>query len=164
MLSKPPSTHPSVPSSRRAFALTLLSHPRNPIKLARALYLAPQLTVHTLLSGKEAESLGESLGVQMVSKKYFWTEARWREHRRGLGLPEEPLPADMEEVNPFEDGDEKEKELPPLDLMPQGTVGAVALDERGCIAAATSTGGLTNKLPGRIGACISSTLSSFSPS
>lgn len=39
----------------------------------------------------------------------------------------------------------------PLDLLPKGTVGAVALDIRGCIATVTSTGGKTNKLEGRIG-------------
>jgi len=38
-----------------------------------------------------------------------------------------------------------------LDMMPKGTVGAIALDVRGCIAVCTSTGGRTNKLPGRIG-------------
>jgi beta-aspartyl-peptidase (threonine type) len=148
MLSKPPASksHPEVPPSRRTFALTLLTRARNPIKLARALYLAHDLTPHTLLSGSAAEHLAEKLGEELTEPAYFFTLRRWREHRRGLGLPDHPFPPGV----PAVDDDEKDEET--LDLLPKGTVGAVALDERGCIAVATSTGGLTNKLPGRIGA------------
>jgi L-asparaginase / beta-aspartyl-peptidase len=64
----------------------------------------------------------------------------------GLGLPEDEVPGEGEDG--CEDGDESETTL---DMMPMGTVGAVALDMRGCIAACTSTGGRTNKLPGRVG-------------
>lgn len=143
MLSQPPSTHPDIPTSRRGFGLTLLTHTRNPSQLARALYLAPQEAPHVFLSGSNAESVGETLGIQTVDERYFFTEARWREHRRGLGLPEEPFP---------EPGGEDSGELEvPLDQLPTGTVGAVALDVRGCIATVTSTGGRTNKLVGRIG-------------
>jgi len=77
----------------------------------------------------------------LVDPSYFFTEHRWREHRRGLGLPEEPLPL------PTNDGDLYNTS----DCYPTGTVGAVALDMRGNIAAVTSTGGKTNKLVGRIG-------------
>lgn len=56
-----------------------------------------------------------------------------------MGLPEDDVRA----------GEGDEDRL--LDMMPKGTVGAVALDVRGCIAVCTSTGGHTNKLPGRIG-------------
>ncbi|KAF8316353.1 N-terminal nucleophile aminohydrolase [Clavulina sp. PMI_390] len=143
MLSKPPASHPEVPASRRGFALSLLSHARNPIKAARELYLAHDLTPHVLLSGTAAEQLAQKLGAEMVDPSYFWTPNRWREHRKGLGLPEQPYP-------PGVPADEEKSDYP-LDQLPKGTVGAVALDERGCIAAATSTGGLTNKLPGRIG-------------
>ncbi|KAI0344637.1 asparaginase [Trametopsis cervina] len=141
MLSKPPASHPDIPASRRGFGLTLLSHVRNPSKLARALYLAPTAAPHTMLSGTASEEIGKELGIELVDESYFFTEARWREHRRGLGLPEEPLPhhGGSDEV------------FVPLDQLPTGTVGAVALDIRGCIAAVTSTGGRTNKLVGRIG-------------
>lgn len=142
MLSKPPASNPDIPTSRRGFGLTLLTHVRNPSKLARALYLAPTAAPHTFLSGEPVEQLAEELGFELVDESYFFTEARWREHRRGLGLPEEPLPSP---------GTGKDGSLTPLDLMPTGTVGAVALDVRGCIAAVTSTGGRTNKLAGRIG-------------
>lgn len=144
MLSKPPSTHPDIPETRRGMGITLITHARNPSQLARALYLSPETVEHTMMSGSNAEALGAAQGVQLVDESYFFTEARWREHRRGLGLPEEPLPF------PPKAGDEEvPKEL--LDQLPTGTVGAVALDERGCIAACTSTGGRTNKLVGRVG-------------
>ena len=143
MLSRPPSTHPSIPPTRRGVGITLLTHTRNPSKLARALYLAPSAAPHTMFSGTAAESLGTPFGIELVDESYFFTEQRWREHRRGLGLPDEPLPY------PSKPGDGQTRV--PLDQLPTGTVGAVALDVRGCIASVTSTGGRTNKLVGRIG-------------
>lgn len=161
MVSKPPASHPAMSSSRRGSSATLITRTRNPSHLARALYLAPQLAPHPMLSGAAAEAIGVSLGVRQVDPSYFWTEARWREHRRGLGLPEDPveypgpeIPDDTnsETTDVASLSDDKDKETwEPLDLMPTGTVGAVALDIRGCIAAVTSTGGRTNKLVGRIG-------------
>ncbi|TFK44578.1 asparaginase [Crucibulum laeve] len=144
MLSKPPASHPEIPPTRRGLGLTLLTRARNPSHLVRALYLAPDLASHTFLSGATAERLGESLGETLVDPSYFFTEHRWREHRRGLGLPEEPLPSHDESKPPHDS-------VPPLDQLPTGTVGAVALDVRGCVAALTSTGGRTNKLVGRVG-------------
>ncbi|KAK7035807.1 nucleophile aminohydrolase [Favolaschia claudopus] len=146
MLSKPPASHPAIPVSRRAVGMTLLTHVCNPSALARALYLSPDLLPHPFISGATAETLAESLGQQLVDESYFYTKKRWVEHRRGLNLPDEPFPY------PDPDDDENEKGgFPLLDLMPTGTVGAVALDIRGCVAALTSTGGRTNKLVGRIG-------------
>lgn len=144
MLSKPPSTHPGIPETRRGMGITLITQARNPSQLARALYLSPETVPHTMMSGSNAETIGAAHNVQLVDESYYFTEARWREHRRGLGLPEEPFP-----YPPKKDADEVPKEL--LDQLPTGTVGAVALDERGCIAACTSTGGRTNKLVGRVG-------------
>ncbi|KAG6813675.1 hypothetical protein H0H92_008523 [Tricholoma furcatifolium] len=141
MLSKPPASHPEIPASRRGLGVTLITRAKNPSQLVRALYLAPSAVPHTFISGATAENIGASLGVQLVDPSYFFTENRWREHRRGLGLPEEPLPQQTDAPN----------SLPPLDQLPTGTVGAVALDVRGCIASLTSTGGRTNKLVGRIG-------------
>jgi len=141
MLSKPPCP-PAIPTSRRGIGLTLLTRTRNPSHLARRLYLSPSLVPHAYLSGANADHLAETLGEDVVDPSYFFTENRWREHRRGLGLPEEPLPP----------GHAPESDnTPDLDQMPAGTVGAVALDIRGCIAVLTSTGGRTNKLVGRIG-------------
>lgn len=145
MLSKPPSSHPSIHSSRRGLGLTLLTRIRNPCQLARELYIHPTVAPHPFLSGKKAESIAESLGITLVDPSYFFTEARWKQHRRGLGLPEKPYPPGTS--IPIEDANNWE----PLDMLPTGTVGAVALDIRGCICAVTSTGGRTNKLVGRIG-------------
>ncbi|KZO95814.1 asparaginase [Calocera viscosa TUFC12733] len=144
MLSKPPaSAAVPIPPTRRGISITLIRRAKNPIQLARALYLSPQATPHTMMSGTTAEELGTTCGgPELMDPSYFWTEKRWKEHRRGLGLPEAPLPAGM--VGAGEDAGD-------MMVMPKGTVGAVALDARGCIAAATSTGGLTNKIPGRVG-------------
>ncbi|KAJ7115492.1 asparaginase [Mycena crocata] len=146
MLSKPPASHPEIPASRRGVGMTLLTHVRNPSSLARALYLAPDILPHTFISGPTTEALAESLDEELVDESYFYTKKRWLEHRRGLGLPDGPYPY------PDSDDEWNEKAGPPLlDLHPTGTVGAVALDIRGCIAALTSTGGRTNKLVGRVG-------------
>lgn len=143
MLSKPPSSYSDVPENRRGQSLTLLTTIRNPSQAVRLLYLSPESNPHPFLSGSAAEDIAQSLGAERVDPSYFFTEARWREHRRGLGLPEEPLPyAESDTSYPANIVD---------DSMPMGTVGAVALDTSGCIACVTSTGGTTNKLVGRIG-------------
>ena len=141
-LSRSPASHPDIAPSRRALSLTLLTRTRNPSQLARVLYLSPPSTRHAFLSGTPVEDLG---GLPLVHPSYFYTSARWREHRRGLGLPEDDTPG---KGGGESDGDEDDMLL---DMMPMGTVGAVALDVRGCIAVCTSTGGQTNKLPGRVG-------------
>jgi len=142
MLSKPPASHAYLPKSRRGLGLTLLTRIRNPSQLARLLYLCPTDAPHTFLAAPHAEVVAQTLGEKLVDPSYFFSEARWKEHRRGLGLPDEPYPPGTTRGS----GDRL-----PMDLMPKGTVGAVALDERGCICAVTSTGGRTNKSPQRIG-------------
>ncbi len=115
-------------------------------RAARALYSPPHEDhIHSCLAPRPKTSRSR-LVKNALTPSYFFTESRWREHRRGLGLPEEPLPFPPEGRAFGED----EPEIS-LDQMPTGTVGAVALDSRGCIAAVTSTGGRTNKLVGRIG-------------
>ncbi|KZS98404.1 asparaginase [Sistotremastrum niveocremeum HHB9708] len=141
MLSRPPSNRPDILPTRRGLGVTLITRAKNPSHLVRALYLAPESIHHAFLSGAYPEDFAASRGETLVDPSYFWTEARWREHRRGLGLPEDPLP--YPSTTDSSDA--------PLDQLPKGTVGAVALDAQGCIACLTSTGGLTNKLPGRVG-------------
>ncbi|KAG8923903.1 hypothetical protein FRC02_010826 [Tulasnella sp. 418] len=142
MLSKPPSTHRDIPKSRRGLTITLITRLKNPAKAVRAIYLSPEAAPHASLSGSVAEDIATSLGQEAVDPSYYFTERRWREHRRGLGLPELPLPPGQ--------GDSWDGDVS-LDMMPTGTVGAVCLDSHGCIASVTSTGGKTNKLVGRIG-------------
>jgi beta-aspartyl-peptidase (threonine type) len=98
---------------------------RNPIVLAR---LVMEETRHVLLAGFGAERFARDQGVEIVEPTYFDTEARyesWLEWREGESTP---------------DG-----------AAIKGTAGAVALDRYGNLAAATSTGGLTGKMVGRIG-------------
>jgi beta-aspartyl-peptidase (threonine type) len=163
MLSKPPAAHPTIPTTRRGISVALLTRTKNPSHLVRALYLTPSLAPHPMLSGPTAETIGiEHLGIQTVDPSYFWTEERWKQHRTGLGLPVEPIEpprtpnvksetASETDSETTEVGSLKSLEFEPIDLMPKGTVAAVALDIRGCIATVTSTGGKTNKLVGRVG-------------
>jgi beta-aspartyl-peptidase (threonine type) len=97
---------------------------RNPILLARAVM---EKSPHVLLAGAGAEDFARELGHEIVDEKYFYTEQRWQALER------------VRNTSNLSDQDR------------HGTVGAVALDQAGNLAAATSTGGNTNKLPGRIG-------------
>lgn len=104
--------------------------PRNPISLARAVM---ERTAHVLLVGEGADAFAREVGVPLEEPSYFSTERRreqWQKLRPGV------LSRSEDDV-----GEEGEK----------GTVGAVALDSFGNLAAATSTGGLTNKRAGRVG-------------
>ncbi len=102
-------------------------HVKNPIHLAR---LVMEKTPHVLLVGEGAERFALSQGMELVPQAYFYTERRWRSHLRSL---------------------ERERAGKPKPAPGGGTVGAVALDRDGNLAAGTSTGGLTNKMSGRIG-------------
>lgn len=125
----------------------LLKHVKNPVLFAKELLVRDNPAVergrqHNCLSGGYAEGLAENWGLEIVDQKYFFTEKRWEQHLR-----------DLEKGGKESGKEEKEEEqLIWLDeYLPQGTVGCVVLDRNGVIAAATSTGGLTNKVPGRIG-------------
>lgn len=97
---------------------------KNPIALAR---LIMDRSPHVLLQGAGAQAFATAHGVPLVGPDYFWTEERW---------------------NAFKEARLRASSRGVRDL---GTVGAVALDGHGNLAAATSTGGVTNKLPGRVG-------------
>ncbi|KAM0451971.1 hypothetical protein ACHAPV_009787 [Trichoderma viride] len=96
----------------------------------------PSAQGHTQLHGETAERLAEQYGLEMVDSGYFFTQQRWDEHVRALEREKRGLGLGTWDVEEY---------------LPQGTCGAVALDEEGVICAATSTGGMTNKLTGRIG-------------
>lgn len=98
---------------------------------------APSAQGHTLLYGAVAESLAKQYGMDLVPTEYFFTQQRWDEHIRAL----EREKAGAQTLATW-CADE---------YLPQGTTGAVALDTDGVVCCATSTGGLTNKLTGRIG-------------
>lgn len=111
---------------------------RNPILAARAVL---SRTPHVLLVGPGADHFAEELGLAMEGPDYFRTERRWEQLQRAIERERIELDhgSDTPESSALQ-GDDK-----------HGTVGAVALDRRGNLAAATSTGGLTNKRWGRIG-------------
>jgi beta-aspartyl-peptidase (threonine type) len=109
-----------------AGAVTGVSHIKNPVKLARAVM---ERSPHVFLSGAGAEEFAREQGFEMVDPDYFATPERWRQ---------------LQEL--------KARKLGWFDVdLKYGTVGAVALDREGHLAAATSTGGLTGKRWGRIG-------------
>jgi L-asparaginase / beta-aspartyl-peptidase len=109
-----------------AGAVTGLKHIRNPIALAR---LVMDSSPHVMLVGAGAEEFARAQGADFVSNEYFRTPIRQAQLHRLLS-----------------GGAEKEN-----DLVAFGTVGAVALDANGNVAAATSTGGMTGKRWGRVG-------------
>jgi len=98
---------------------------KNPIHLAR---LVMEKSPHVFMVGAGAEAFAKEMQVELVDPKYFFTQKRWDQLQEEL---------------------KKEKQAEPK--QDKDTVGAVALDQHGNLAAATSTGGLTNKRFGRLG-------------
>jgi L-asparaginase / beta-aspartyl-peptidase len=119
----------------RAGAVASVTIVKNPIRAARAVM---ERSPHVLLVGRGADLFATQAGLEIVDPGYFWTERRWKALQRELQKEKEP-PRPGKEA-PRSDGNAR-----------HGTVGAVALDQRGDLAAGTSTGGLTNKLSGRVG-------------
>lgn len=115
--------------SRNAGAVTGVRHIKNPILLARRVMTD---SPHVMLAGAGAEEFALSQGFELVDEDYFSTEYRRQQLERAQ--------TKTTSLN----------ELPPMEFR-FGTVGAVALDQDGNIAAGTSTGGMTNKRFGRIG-------------
>ncbi|KAK0710001.1 asparaginase [Lasiosphaeria miniovina] len=101
----------------------------------------PSAQGHTLLHGETAETLAHMYGLAMVEPDYFFTQKRWDEHVRGM----------ERDRRGGGGGGGVAATWSRDEYLPQGTCGAVALDADGVICCATSTGGLTNKLTGRIG-------------
>jgi len=110
-----------------AGAVCGLTHIRNPIELARTVM---EHSEYVMLSGEGAEEFALSRGFALVPRGYFFTPERWRQ---------------LERIRTGDAG------LSALTISHVGTVGAVALDAEGRLAAATSTGGMTGKRYNRIG-------------
>src|ERR1051325_269307 len=106
---------------------------KNPISAARAVM---EKSKHVMMAGRGAELFATKMGLEIVDPSYFWTERRWKALQDELLKEQEGKP---------------QAELERADENRFGTVGAVALDQSGNLAAATSTGGTTNKMYGRIG-------------
>jgi beta-aspartyl-peptidase (threonine type) len=114
---------------RRAGAVAGIFGPRNPVLAARAVM---ERSPHVLLVGDGAMAFCREAGLAFAGRDYFFTEARWRALAETI----------EQEAAGQVDADESRR---------HGTVGAVARDRAGNLAAATSTGGMTGKFPGRIG-------------
>jgi len=106
---------------------------RNPISAARAVM---EKSEHVMMAGRGAELFATSLGLEIVDPQYFWTERRWK------SLQQELIKEQGQKPQAVLDGPDEKK---------FGTVGAVAVDRLGNLAAGTSTGGMTNKKYGRVG-------------
>ncbi|MFC3659830.1 isoaspartyl peptidase/L-asparaginase family protein [Luteimonas notoginsengisoli] len=118
-------------ATRMAGAVAGVHHVRNPILLAREVM---QHSPHVMMAGDGAEKFAKERGVELVDPSYFRTERRWQQLQRAL----------------------KEDAAGQAHAEPEvarhfGTVGALALDAKGSLAAGTSTGGMTDKRYGRIG-------------
>ena len=116
-------------ATRNAGAVAGVRHVRNPIRLARKVMSE---SPHVMLSGAGAEEFALKHGTELVPRDYFHTPERWEQLRKARELMT------------------SETATLPRELR-LGTVGAVALDSNGNLAAGTSTGGMTNKRFGRIG-------------
>ena len=112
--------------NRLSGAVASVTSVKNPIKLARKV---AEETEHVLLMGEGAERFAKDIGVDIVEKDYFYNEERLKRLRNS-----------KKKISKLNESTDK-----------IGTVGAVALDKNGNISAATSTGGMTNKMPGRVG-------------
>ncbi len=111
---------------------------KNPINLAREVM---SNSPHVLLSGKGAEQFAKEKGIELVEPSYFYTENRMNSLKK---VKEKiAMKQASEKTAVFYDADIKDSKF--------GTVGCVALDKQGNLAAGTSTGGMTNKKWNRIG-------------
>ncbi len=119
--------------SRNAGAVAGVTNVKNPILLARAVM---EKSVHVMLAGKGAEQFAKEQQLELVDNSYFNTEFRYEALKRAKQAIA-PLP--------------HQARVPYDPAWNMGTVGAVAIDRKGNLAAATSTGGMTAKRYGRIG-------------
>jgi beta-aspartyl-peptidase (threonine type) len=118
-----------------AGAVASLKHVKNPISFAR---LVMEKSGHVMMDSEGAEAFAKENGVELVDQKYFFTQERWDALQK-IKTAEKNRTSSAGEKFLITDQDR------------HGTVGAVALDQNGNLAAATSTGGTTNKRPGRVG-------------
>ena len=114
---------------------------KNPISAARAVM---EKSEHVMMVGQGAETFAKQAGITIVDPKYFYTKERWDGLQQAI--KEDSTKAVLDH------GSKKSMKLGTVNHdFKFGTVGAVALDQAGNLAAGTSTGGMTNKKYGRVG-------------
>jgi beta-aspartyl-peptidase (threonine type) len=133
-------------SNLKAGAVAGVTHTRHPVSLARAVMEKSQ---HVMLIGAGADAFASSVGLEKVDPSFFFTERRWQSlvrqlEREGRPIPLRPAGAPPAPTVPI-------SEIEPPEAHKFGTVGVVALDRAGNVAAGTSTGGIQAKQWGRVG-------------
>ncbi len=135
-------------SNLKAGAVAGVTRARHPISLARAVM---EKSPNVMLVGAGADAFAAQNGLEQVDPGFFFTESRWQSLLKQLqqeGRPLPPRPAGAPPPPPAAPALQID-ERP--DTHRHGTVGVVALDRSGSVAAGTSTGGLQGKIPGRVG-------------
>lgn len=115
--------------TQEAGAVAGVKRLRNPISVARSIM---EQSTHVMLAGEGAEAFAREQQLEFATDEWLYDQKRWEQYQKAL-----------QEGSQFMDHSSDEDKY--------GTVGAVALDQQGNLAAATSTGGITNKKQGRIG-------------
>lgn len=121
---------------------------RHPIALARAVM---EHTPYVMMVGNGADAFSRAQGLEQEPPSYFFTEMRWREFVGIMKSSGRPIPPRPQGVPPEGSPGAAATLALPIFAHRFGTVGAVARDSAGHLAAATSTGGMQAKLPGRVG-------------
>jgi beta-aspartyl-peptidase (threonine type) len=138
-------------SNLKAGAVAGVTRTRHPISLARAVM---EKSPHVMLIGNGADEFAAEHGLEMVDPSFFFTERRWQGLVEELKKEGKPIPPRPLGAPPAPTGKPSAKLVFPIespDAHKFGTVGVVALDKQGNIAAGTSTGGVTAKMWGRVG-------------
>jgi beta-aspartyl-peptidase (threonine type) len=136
-------------SDLRAGAVAGIVHTRHPISAARAVM---EKSPHVMIAGPGADAFAVRVGLEQQPPSFFFTESRWQALVKQLteeGKPVPPRPEGVPPAGPV---------IPVAQIIDEssdahtyGTVGVVALDRHGNVAAGTSTGGMQAKMPGRVG-------------
>ena len=130
----------------KAGAVAGVTRTRHPISLARAVM---EKSPHVMLIGAGADAFAAQVGLEQVDPSFFFTERRWQSLVRQLKKEGQPIPLRPAGAPPEPPQPVAEIESP--DAHKLGTVGVVALDRQGNVAAGTSTGGTQAKRWGRVG-------------